>query len=495
MNNYNYDLIIVGAGPGGYIAAERAGKLGLKTAIVEKGTWGGVCLNVGCIPTKTLLKNAKVFHYLDVSTKYGVHYDKQSVQIDWGVAQQRKDSVVKQLTNGVQFLMKANKIDRLLGTGSAVDHHTIKVTAADGSEKTYTTKYLIIAIGSKVKMFDNPNVPVTGLSSADLLTNKALLTSTEILALQEIPKSLTVIGGGVIGCEFAALFSTLGTKVTIIEYLPSILALLDQDISSELTKIFSKNGITILTNHSVASLSGNTLTYYAAEDKERKNPQTITSDYFLLSTGRSPITEGFEKLNLQIKPNGAFAVNQQLEALDQNNNVVDNVYVIGDATGEKMLAHVASSQGLIAVNNILVKEKEGKYQLQKANYLQMPSCIYSFPEAASVGLTETEAKKLYPDDYLVKKIPFTINGKALSDGETDGFVKVIASKQYGEILGAHILGITATDMIAEIVNTMVNENTVVELANACHPHPTLSEVVMEVAQDLALQLNKGEARE
>lgn len=490
MNNYNYDLIIVGAGPGGYVTAERAGKIGLKTAIVEKGTWGGVCLNVGCIPTKTLLKNAKVFHYFNVSDKYGINYNKESIAIDWNAAQTRKNAVVKQLTNGVQFLMKSNNVDSIVGTASAVDQHTIKVKDNNGQEKTYTTKYLIIATGSKVKMFDNPNVPVKGLSSSDLKTNKALLTSTEILNLQEIPKSLTVIGGGVIGCEFAALFSTLGTKVTIIEYLPSILALLDYDVANELTKIFTKNGVTILTSHSVAELKGNTLTYYAADDKERKNPQMITSDYFLLSTGRQPITTGFENLNLQIKPNGAFAVNDKLEGLDKNNQVLNNIYVIGDATGEKMLAHVASSQGLIALNNILVKEKKPNYQTQFVNYNHMPSCIYSFPEVASVGLTEAEAKQLYPDNYLVKKVPFSINGKALSDGETDGFVKIIISKKYGEILGAHILSSTATDMIGEIVTVMTNENTIVELANACHPHPTLSEMVMEVAQDLALQVSE-----
>lgn len=490
MSNYNYDLIIIGAGPGGYVAAARAGKLGLKTAIVEKGSWGGVCLNVGCIPTKTLLKNAKVFHYLDVSDKYGISYDKKSVTIDWNAAQTRKTAVVSQLVNGVKFLMKSNKVDSLIGTASAIDRHTIKVKDANGAEKTYTAKYLIIATGSKVKMFDNSNVPVKGLSTSDLKTNKVLLTSTEILDLKEIPKSLTIIGGGVIGCEFAALFSTLGTKVTIIEYLPTILAFLDSDISKELTKIFTKNGVTLLTGNSVASLEQNKLTYYPANDQERKNPQTITSDYFLLSTGRVPITEGFENLDLQIKSNGAFAVNNKLEALDKSNQVVDNIYIIGDVTGEKMLAHVASSQGLVAVNNILVKENKEAYQVQAVDYNQMPSCTYTFPEAASVGLTEEEAKKLHPNSYLSKKIPFSINGKALGDGETDGFVKLIIGKKYGEILGAHILGTTATDMIAEIVSVMMAEGTINELANACHPHPTLSEVVMDAAQDLALQFNK-----
>ncbi|MGL5268263.1 MAG: dihydrolipoyl dehydrogenase [Spiroplasma sp.] len=490
MSNYNYDLIIVGSGPGGYVAAAHAGKLGLKTAIVEKGLWGGVCLNVGCIPTKTLLKNAKVFHYLDVSEKYGISFDKKSVKIDWKVAQERKDAVVKQLTNGVQFLMKSNKVDSLIGSASAINRNTIKVTSANGEQKTYSTKYLMIATGSKVKMFDNPNIPVKGLSTNALKANKALLTSTEILALKEIPKSLTIIGGGVIGCEFAALFSTLGTKVTIIEYLPSILAFLDGDISKELTKIFLKNNITILTGHNVASLEKNKLTYYATDDTEHKKPKTIISDYFLLSTGRLPITEGFENLDLQIKPNGAFAVNNKLEALDKSNKVVNNIYIIGDVTGEKMLAHVASSQGLVAINNILVKENKTNYQVQTVDYNQMPSCTYTFPEAASVGLTEEEVKKLYPGNYLSKKIPFAINGKALGDGETDGFVKLIVSKKYGEIIGAHILGTTATDMIAEIVNIISSEATVFELANACHPHPTLSEVVMEVAQDLTLELRK-----
>lgn len=490
MSNYNYDLIIVGAGPGGYVAAARAAKLGLKTAIVEKDSWGGVCLNIGCIPTKTLLKNAKVLHYLNVSEKYGINFNKNSIKIDWSVAQSRKNDVVKQLTNGVQFLMKSNKVDSLIGSAAAIDRNTIEVTTSNGTKKTYSTKYLIIATGSKVKMFDNPNVPVTGLGTKDLKTNKYLLTSTEILNLKEIPKSLTVIGGGVIGCEFAALFSTLGTKVTIIEYLPSILTLLDSDISKELTKIFLKNNITILTGHSVASLSKNKLKYYDATDTEHKNPKTITSDYFLLSTGRQPVTEGFENLDLQIKPNGAFSVNSKLEALDKNNKVVDNIYIIGDVTGEKMLAHVASAQGLTAVNNILVKEGKSNYQDQTVNYNQMPSCTYTFPETASVGLTEEEVKKAYPDGYVSKKIPFSINGKALGDGETDGFVKLIVGKKYGEILGTHILSTTATDFIAEIVNIMVSEATVFELANAVHPHPTLSEVVMEAAQDLALELKK-----
>lgn len=490
MSNYNYDLIIVGAGPGGYIAAARAAKLGLKTAIVEEGSWGGVCLNVGCIPTKTLLKNAKVFHYFNIGEKYGIEYDKKSIKVDWNVAQTRKSAVVKQLTNGVQFLMKSNKVDSLIGRATAIDRNTIKVISQDGSEKTHTTKYLIIATGSKVKMFDNPNIPVKGLSTNDLKSNKSLLTSTEILDLKEIPKSLTIIGGGVIGVEFACLFSSLGTEVTIIEYLDRILALLDSDISKDLTKILEKNKVKIITSHSVANLEGNKLTYYHADDKERKNPLTISTDYFLLSTGRIPITKDFNNIDLLIKPNGAFAVNNKLEALDSKNQVVDNIYVIGDANGEKMLAHVASSQGLIAVNNILVKEKPDKYSIETINYNQTPSCIYSFPEAASVGLTESEAKEQYLDGYLSKKVPFSINGKALADGEVDGFVKLIIDKKYGQILGAHILGTTATDMIAEIVNIMVSEGTIVELANSCHPHPTLSEVVMDVAQDLALALNK-----
>ncbi|WP_375317958.1 dihydrolipoyl dehydrogenase [Spiroplasma endosymbiont of Virgichneumon dumeticola] len=488
MSNYNYDLIIVGAGPGGYITAERAAKLGLKTAIVERGTWGGVCLNVGCIPTKTLLKNAKVYHYLDSADKYGISFNKTSLKMDWSKAQQRKNEVVKQLTNGVQFLMKSNKVDMLIGQGSAIDRNTIKVIDKEGKEKTYTTKYLIIATGSEVKMFDNPNVPVIGLATSNLKDNPTLLTSTEILSLKEIPKTLTVIGGGVIGVEFACLFSTLGTKVTIIEYLDQILATLDSDIIKELTKILETNDIKIITNHSVAKLEGKKITYYKVDDKERKKPLTITSDYTLLSIGRIPITKGFENINLEIKSNGAFAVNSKLEVLDKNQQAVDNIYVIGDANDEKMLAHVASHQGLIAVNNILVKEGKAKHE-ENINYDQMPNCIYTFPEVASVGLTEAEAKKAYPDCLVAKK-PFNINGKALADGETDGFVKIIVDKKYGQILGAHILTTTATDMIAEIINIMTSEGTISELANSCHPHPTLSEVVMDIAQDLDLKLNR-----
>lgn len=488
MSNYNYDLIIVGAGPGGYVAAERAAKLGLKTAIVEKGMWGGVCLNIGCIPTKTLLKNAKIYHYLTTSDKYGISLNKSSIKMNWRNAQERKDKVVKQLTNGVQFLMKTNKVDSLVGTASAVDQHTIKVTDSKNHSKDYTAKYLIIATGSEVKMFNNPNGP-KGLSSADLKTNKALLTSTEILSLKEIPKSLTIIGGGVIGVEFACLFSSLGTKVTIIEYLDRILALLDLDASSELTKILTNNDVKIITGHSVTKLEKNTLTYVAADDKEQKKPMTLHSDYFLLSTGRAPITKGFEKLGIAIKPNGAFATNKKVEALDQNNQPINNIYVIGDANGEKMLAHVASSQGLTAVNNILAKEKPNKYQEQKINYQAMPSCVYSFPEIASVGLTEVEAKVKYPD-CLIKKIPYGINGKALADGETDGFVKLIVERKYGEVVGAHIVSATATDMIGGIVDLMTSEATIFELANSCYPHPTFSELIMEAAQNITLQITK-----
>lgn len=488
MNNYNYDLIIVGAGPGGYVTAERAAKLGLKTAIVERGMWGGVCLNVGCIPTKTLLKNAKMFSYVKDSSKYGINLKQDEVKIDWKQAQVRKEKVVQQLTNGVQFLMKTNKVDTLIGTASAIDQHTIKVVDNKNETKTYTTKYLIIATGSEVKMFNNPKGP-KGLSSADLKTNKALLSSTEILSLNEIPKSLTIIGGGVIGIEFACLFSSLGTKVTIIEYLDRILALLDAEVSAELTKSLIKSNVDIITEHSVTKLEKNTLTYVHANDKEQKNPMTIKSDYFLLSAGRAPITKGFDNLGIAIKPNGAFAVNDKLEALDEKQQVIENLYVIGDANGEKMLAHVASSQGLTAINNIMVKEKPEAYRVKTINYTNMPSCVYSFPEIASVGLTEAEAKLKYPD-CLVKKIPYNINGKALAEGETNGFVKLIVNKKYGEILGAHIVSARATDMIGGIVDLMESEATVFELADACYPHPTFSELIMEAAQNVALQINR-----
>lgn len=489
MSNYDYDLIIVGAGPGGYITAERAAKLGLKTAIVEKGEFGGVCLNIGCIPTKTLLKNAKIYHYFKLSEKYGISFDEQSLKIDWGIAQERKAQVVKKLTSGVQFLMKSNKVDMLIGSASAVDRNTIKLIDKNNQAKNYSAKYIIIATGSSVKMFDNPNVPVTGLSTKDLYENKALLSSTEILSLKEIPKSLTIIGGGVIGIEFACLFSSLGTKVTIIEYLDSILALLDADVSKEVAKTLKEANVDIITGHSVAALDKNTLTYYAASDKEHKNPLKITSDYFLLSTGRQPNSKDFNNIGLQIKPNGAFAINNKLQALDENNKEVENIFVIGDANGQKMLAHVASAQGLAAVNNILVLEGKKDY-FETINYDQMPNCVYTFPEISSVGLTETEAKKLNPN-CLVKKIPFAHNGKALAEGQTEGFVKLIVEEKYGEILGAHILGMTATDMIAEIVNIMVTEGTIFELANSVHPHPTLSEPIMEAAQELSLMIEKN----
>lgn len=495
---FDYDLIVIGSGPGGYVTAAKATQAGLKVAIVEKDAYGGVCLNVGCIPTKTLLKGAKVCNYITNSEKYGISIkDKSAIIINWEAMQARKKKVVGGLTGAVEFLMKSNKVERLIGFGTTIDKNTVVVKLANGSEKKVTTKYLMIATGSKVKMFDQDNGP-KGLGTKDLATNPALLTSTEILSLSAVPKTLTIVGGGVIGIEFACLFSALGTKVTIIEYLDNILATLDIDVSKELTKVLEQRGVKIITGHSVSELKDKTLTYYAASDKERKKPLTIVSDYCLLSTGRTPITTGFTNLGINIKPNQGFNVNDKLEALENNNNVIADVYVIGDANGQRMLAHVASAQGLIALNNILVKEgrldNNGQLLLEKTiDYNKMPNCVYSFPEIASVGLTEAECKVMFASDpkgYLVKKIPFAHNGKALADGETDGFVKIIISKKYGEILGAHILCATATDIIAEIVNIMETEGTIFELANACHPHPTFSEVVMDVAQDLQSEWNK-----
>lgn len=445
-----YDIAILGAGPGGYVAAIKGSQMGAKTVLIEKEDIGGVCLNKGCIPTKTLLKSAKVYEEIMSSQKFGIDIkDKSSISINLDEMQKRKNQVVKQLTGGVKVLLEKNGVDVVKGYGEIVDKNTLKV-----NKETIKAKNLIIATGA------SPRIPnIEGIKEA--MENGYVLTSKEMLELEEIPKELIIIGGGVIGCEFAALYNSLGTKVTILQRSSRILGKLDKDIREEMTRIIKKSGIDIVYDVSIEKFDKNKV--FSSINGEKK---IFQNDKILISMGTIPNAKGLERLGLDINKKGVVT-NDRLETN------IKGVYAIGDVNGRYMLAHVASAEGITAVENIMGKET-------KINYERIPSCIYSFPEVGTVGLTEEEAKEK-GHEIIISSFPLKANGKALAEGDSNGFIKIVADKQYGEVLGVHIIASHATDMIAEAVTTMELEGTVHELAKAIHPHPTLSEIVMEAA--------------
>lgn len=444
-----YDIIVLGGGPGGYVAAIKAAQMGAKTALIESNTLGGVCLNVGCIPTKTLLRNANVYKTVKNAAKFGVDLPVDQVEINWKAMQARKEAVVKQLTNGVKFLLSKNGAEVINGFGNVTDKNTVEVNG-----EKYKTKHLILATGSSPFL-----PPITGLKEA--YEAGFALDSTGLLNIEEVPQSLVIVGGGVIGVEFATLFSTLGTKVTIIEMANDILINNDQDVRNLMVKLLKKDNVDIITGAQVTAFKRGMVEY----QKDGKTA-TINTEKVLVSIGRKPNYKGIEALNLKTD-RGGVVTDEHLETS------IKGVYAIGDLNGKYMLAHVASAEALVAVQNIMG-------QNTKMDYTKIPACIYSFPEIASVGITEQQAKE-QGLDYLVSTFPLSANGKALTEGENEGFIKIIAGKQYGELLGMHIVASHATDMISEAVVTMELEGTVYELAHAIHPHPTLSEIVMEAA--------------
>ncbi|MDC8004050.1 dihydrolipoyl dehydrogenase [Aureisphaera galaxeae] len=447
-----YDIIVLGSGPGGYVAAIRASQLGFKTAIVEKESLGGVCLNWGCIPTKALLKSAQVFEYLKHAEDYGLtvkEYDK-----DFGKVVERSRGVAEGMSKGVQFLMKKNKIDVIEGFGKLKPGKKIDV---DGKE--YSADHIIIATGARSRQL--PSLPQDG---------KKVIGYREAMSLAKQPKSMIVVGSGAIGVEFSNFYNSMGTEVTIVEYLPNLVPLEDEEVSKQFERIFKKSGIKVMTNSEVLSVdtSGKGV---KATVKTKKGEEVLEADVVLSAVGIQTNIEGIGLEDVGIvQDRGKVMVN------DWYQTNIPGYYAIGDVTPGPALAHVASAEGITCV------EKIAGMHVEAIDYGNIPGCTYTSPEIASVGLTEKQAKE-QGYDLKVGKFPFSASGKASAAGTKDGFVKVIFDAKYGEWLGCHMIGAGVTDMIAEAVVARKLETTGHEVLKAIHPHPTMSEAVMEAVAD------------
>jgi len=449
-----YNVVVLGGGPGGYVAAIRAAQLKKKVAIVESNHLGGICLNWGCIPTKALLKNAEVFDLVINAKKYGIEVGE--VTVNWGKMIKRSRDVAKRLSKGIEFLIKKNKIDYIPAFGKLLDGTTIETTDADGKKTKLNTEKIIIATGARAKYF--PGVEPDG---------KQIITYKEAMIPDSQPKSLVIIGAGAIGVEFAHFYQTFGTEVTIIEALPNVLPVEDEDISIELEKLFKKRKMNIITNTLVKKIEKN-------KSKVKvylKSGEIIEADKALIAVGVQGNIEnlGLEDCSIRVE-DGWIKVNEYMETS------LSHVYAIGDVAGPPWLAHVASAEGITAVEHLVGLNPE------PMKYDNIPGCTYCHPEVASVGLTEKAAKE---KGYEVKigKFPFRGLGKAMAVGDTDGFVKVVYDAKYGEMLGCHILGAEATNLITEATIARNLETTHHEVLKTIHPHPTLSEAIMEATAD------------
>ena len=454
-----YDVVIIGSGPGGYVAGIRAGQLGMKVAVIEKDPFlGGTCTHRGCIPTKALLENADIFEKIPRAKEFGITVG--DVRLDFKAGQDRKQSVVDRNAKGIEFLFKKNKVDRVTGFGRIVDRGVVEVVAEGQQPKRLTTKNIILGMGSVPR--DLPHIKADG---------KRILNSDHILLLQEVPKSMLVIGAGAVGCEFASIFSRFGTKTTIVEILPQLLPLEDEEIAKEFTRLFKKKGIEVFTDAKAESAQvSNTGVKVVVSTKGKQ--QTFDVDVVLSATGRRAVTEnsGLEKTKVKVE-RGFVQVDPYMRTAEPN------VYAIGDIVPTPALAHCASAEGILAVEQIAGME------VRPINYDHVPNCTYTDPEVASVGLTEKKAKER-GYDVKVGKFPFTANPKARILGEPGGLVKFVSDKKYDELLGVHIVGARATELIAEGGAALELEATSESIARTIHAHPTLSEALMEAAEDV-----------
>jgi dihydrolipoamide dehydrogenase len=452
-----YDIIIVGSGPGGYVTAIRASQLGFKTAVVEKESLGGVCLNWGCIPTKALLKSAQVYDYLKHVDQYGLKAE--SIDKDFNAVVSRSRNIANGMSKGVQFLMKKNKIDIIDGFGKVKTGKKIAVTSEDGKVKEYSADHIIIATGARSR--ELPNLPQDG---------EKVIGYRKAMTLASQPSSMIVVGSGAIGVEFAHFYNAMGTKVTIVEYLPNLVPLEDKDVSKQFERSFKKAGIKVMTNASVESVdtSGKGI---KATVKTKKGEEILEADIVLSAVGIKTNIE-----NIGLEDVGIITDRDKILVNDWYQTNIPGYYAIGDVVPGPALAHVASAEGITCV------EKIAGLHSEKIDYGNIPGCTYASPEIASVGLTEDQAKD---QGYEIKvgKFPFSASGKATAAGTPDGFVKVIFDAKYGEWLGCHMIGAGVTDMIAEAVLGRKLETTGHEVLKTIHPHPTMSEAVMEAVAD------------
>lgn len=453
-----YDVTIIGSGPGGYICAIRCAQLGLKTAIVEKyDALGGTCLNVGCIPSKALLDSTEHFHNAKENFKtHGI--DTTGLKVNFKQMIARKTDVVKQTSGGIDFLMKKNKIDVFHGIGSIADKNTVTVK----SKKTekIESKNIVIATGSKPASLPDMDID-----------KKRIISSTEALSLKEVPKHLVIIGGGVIGLELGSVYSRIGAKVSVVEFMDGIIPTMDKELGKELQKILKKEGFEFYLGHKVQSVkSKGTQVTVTAEDKNGKKLE-LKGDYCLMSVGRKPYTEGLglEKAGIKTDKRGRIEVNEKLQT------AVENIYAIGDVIQGAMLAHKAEEEGVM-VAELLAGQKP------YIDYNLIPGVVYTWPEVASVGLTEQQLKE-NGRAYKTGKFPFRASGRARASMDLDGFIKVLADKENDEVLGIHMIGPRAADMIAEAVVAMEYRASAEDIARICHPHPTFSEALKEAALD------------
>lgn len=461
----NFDIIVIGSGPGGYVAAIRASQLGYKVAVVERESLGGICLNWGCIPTKALLKSAQVFEYINHAEDYGISVSDSKINFDNVISRSR--AVADKMSKGVNFLMRKNKITVLMGSGKLTKGKKVAVTDDKGKTKEYSAKHILLATGARAR--ELPNLNIDG---------KNIIGYRDAMTLPKMPKSMVVVGSGAIGMEFAYFYHTMGTEVTIVEYLDNILPREDIDASKEMKKIYKKAGMNIMTGAAVQKVTpvkGGGCKVEVQENKSGKKKE-LKAEIVLSAVGIAPNTEniGLKELGIKTSKSG------HIEVGDFYETNVKGVYAIGDILSTQALAHVASAEGITCVEAIAHKDGKFHHKPEKIDYGNIPGCTYCWPEVASVGMTEKEAKEA-GYDLRIGKFPFSASGKASASGANAGFVKLIFDKKYGELLGGHMVGANVTEMVAELVAIRKLETTGMEIIKTVHPHPTMSEAVMEAA--------------